>query len=140
MSSKLSNAIRKKVAQRAKFCCEYCLALGAYSPDPFCIEHIIPVSKDGSDDLENLAFSCNGCNNYKYTHTHAVDPLSGKLVALYHPRKDSWHAHFMWNRDYITMLGITATGRATIDRLKLNREGLKNQRELLAKAGKHPPF
>jgi len=39
----------------------------------------------------------------------------------------------------LEMIGITATGRVTIDELKLNRIELQNLRNLLANAGKHPP-
>jgi len=29
------------------------------------VEHIIPKNHGGTDDLENLAVSCNNCNNFK---------------------------------------------------------------------------
>ncbi|WP_072015979.1 HNH endonuclease signature motif containing protein [Leptolyngbya sp. KIOST-1] len=51
----LSSQQKRAVTQRASGCCEYCLCQAKYSPDPFSIEHIIPQSKGGSDDLENLA-------------------------------------------------------------------------------------
>ena len=36
------------------------------TPDPnVTVEHIIPRSKGGTDDLENLALACKGCNNEK---------------------------------------------------------------------------
>jgi 5-methylcytosine-specific restriction endonuclease McrA len=67
------------IAQRAHFCCEYCLSQYELSHDDFSIEHIIPTSKGGGDALGNLAFSCQSCNNHKYTFTEALDPATGVI-------------------------------------------------------------
>ena len=37
------------------------------------------------------------------------------------------------------MVGVTATGRATIEALRLNRSGVVNLRRILYLAGEHPP-
>jgi hypothetical protein len=37
---------------------------------------------------------------------------------MFHPRKDHWSEHFAWE-DY-SLIGQTASGRATISALKLN--------------------
>jgi 5-methylcytosine-specific restriction endonuclease McrA len=73
------------VAQRAKDCCEYCQCQTRFSPDPFSIEHVIPRSRGGPSRLSNLALSCQGCNNRKYTSVESTDPVTGKTVPLYHP-------------------------------------------------------
>jgi hypothetical protein len=135
----ISKKIKKFVFERAGFICEYCLALLAYSPQPFGAEHIIPVSKDGSDDEENLACACGGCNGSKYNKTHAPDPFDGKIVPLFHPRKMSWYDHFIWSPDFLQVIGITDIGRATVEALALNRIGLMNFRRALLKLGVHPP-
>jgi 5-methylcytosine-specific restriction endonuclease McrA len=111
----------------------------AYSPDPFVIEHILPRSRGGSHRAGNLAFSCQGCNGYKYTATEAVDPVSGEVVPLYHPRRDRWKAHFAWNDTYTHIVGQTPTGRATVARLGLNRPHVVNLRHLLISIAEHPP-
>ena len=67
-------AQRQALADRAGGCCEYCLSQERFSPDPFSVEHIMPRSAGGADDLSNLAFSCQGCNNRKYTSTSALTP------------------------------------------------------------------
>jgi hypothetical protein len=131
---------KQTVAQRANYCCEYCLSQLRYSPDPFSIEHIIPLSRGGLSHLDNLAFACQGCNSRKYTSTAAIDPISGETVALYHPRQERWNDHFAWNNDFTLMLGLTPTGRATIENLQLNRAGVVNLRQVLHSAGKHPPL
>jgi hypothetical protein len=50
-----------------------------------------------------------------------------------------WEAHFVWNEDFVTMVGLTPTGRATIERLQLNREGVVNLRRVLRAINQHPP-
>lgn len=62
------------------------------------------------------------------------------MAQLYNPRTDIWAEHFKWDDDFIEILGISPTGRATITRLDLNRLGLLNLRRLLVQAGFHPPF
>jgi hypothetical protein len=37
------------------------------------------------------------------------------------------------------MIGLTPVGRATIDRLQLNREGVINLRRILRAIEEHPP-
>jgi hypothetical protein len=130
---------RQIVEERAGGRCEYCLSPVAYSPDPFAVEHIVPRSRGGSHRPANLAFSCQGCNSYKYTRIEAVDPASGERVPLYHPRRDHWREHFAWNEDFTQMVGLTSIGRATIARLDLNRPHVMNLRRLLVAVAQHPP-
>jgi len=58
---------------------------------------------------------------------------------LFHPREQSWDEHFAWNEDFTLILGLTPTGRATIEALHLNRSGLVNLRRVLYAIGEHPP-
>ncbi len=125
--------------RRAGECCEYCRSQARFSPDPFSVEHILPSSAGGGDESVNLALSCQGCNNRKYVSVDAVDPVSGETVPLYHPRQERWHDHFAWNEDTSLVMGLTPTGRATIAKLQLNREGVVNLRWALHKIGRHPP-
>lgn len=60
-------------------------------------------------------------------------------MPLYHPRRDSWRDHFTWSNDFTLIVGLSATGRATVMALRLNRESLVNLRRLLGSTGKHPP-
>jgi hypothetical protein len=59
------------------------------------------------------------------------DPVTGETVALYHPRTDTWEDHFLWSDDKLLMIGKTPTGRATIARIQLNRDGVVNLREVV---------
>jgi hypothetical protein len=86
-----------------------------------------------------LAWSCQGCNNRKYTSVEALDPVSGETAPLYHPRRQRWHEHFAWNENYTVVLGLTPTGRATVEKLQLNRAGVVNLRHVLHRIDAHPP-
>ena len=130
---------REEVLRRARGCCEYCLSQEPYSPDPFSVEHIFPLAKGGTHDLDNLAWSCQGCNSRKYVSTEALDPVTGQTMLLYHPRRDRWSAHFAWNEDHTLVIGLTPTGRATVEKLQLNRAGVVNLRRILSSIDIHPP-
>lgn len=134
----IPRSLANAVALRASFCCEYCKALAAYSPSPFVIEHILPISKGGLTNIDNLAYSCQGCNNYKYTFIEAIDPITGEVAPLFNPRIDDWKNHFFWDENFVTIYGQTAIGRATAERLKLNRAELLNIRRILHLIGEHP--
>jgi hypothetical protein len=127
------------VTGRARGCCEYCLSQERFSPDPFSVEHVIPRSAGGGDDLDNLALSCQGCNNRKYTATTGIDPVSGQVVSLFHPRADRWGDYFAWAWDFTHVVALTPVGRATVEKLQLNRPGLVNLRRVLRTAESHPP-
>ena len=135
----LPERVRRKVTERAASFCEYCVSPLNVCPDPFSIEHIMPRASGGTDDLDNLALSCQGCNNFKRTYSEATDPITGSKFPLYHPRRDRWAKHFCWSEDALTLVGLTPIGRATIERLQLNRGGVVKLRSLLLLAGKHPP-
>ena len=65
--------------------------------------------------------------------------MTGKIFPLFNPREQRWLDHFAWNEDYTLILGVTATGRSTVESLRLNREGLVNLRRILYAMGEHPP-
>lgn len=127
------------VAERARNCCEYCQSQLRYSADSFSVEHIIPRSLGGTDDLQNLALACQRCNNAKFVAVEAADPLTGRSVPLYHPRQHVWNREFAWSHDFLTIQGLTPMGRATVEKLRLNRPGVVNLRRVLRGVGEHPP-
>jgi hypothetical protein len=83
--------------------------------------------------------ACQGCNNAKYNKITGYDPTTGETVGLYHPRNQKWHDHFAWNQDFTLIIGLTPAGRASVEALRLNREGLVNLRRVLYAMGEHPP-
>ena len=100
------------------------------------VEHIDPR---GGDDVDNLCLSCSSCNLIKTTATSARDPATSELVALFNPRNQIWHDHFEWIEGGLHLLGKTAIGRATIERLKMNQPRLVRAQGNWIAAGNHPP-
>jgi hypothetical protein len=137
-SVRLSLQTRQTVAQRAQGLCEYCQSPEAYCPDSFTVDHVIPRQQGGTDDLENLAWACFGCNGRKHTKTKGSDPQTQQSAPLFNPRQQSWSDHFAWCGDLQTVIGITPCGRATVETLDLNRLSVVNLRRILMKVGEHP--
>lgn len=140
----ISSQNRQQVRERANYLCEYCHSSEEASAARFDLDHIIPRSLDGSDKLSNLALACQRCNEYKYKFTTGVDPQTRSIIPLFNPRQQKWSEHFVWSADGIKILGITATGRATCDRLDLNDENnnqgwIQKARRFWIKGGWHPP-
>ncbi len=140
----VSNYIRERVAQRAKYLCEYCQSPEFISTDRFTIDHIIPQSKGGEDELDNLALACRRCNERRYNFTTGIDTQTSEEVFLFNPRRQKWSDNFMWTADGIKILGTSPTGRATFNRLDINDENhgngfIQKSRQLWVKAGIHPP-
>jgi hypothetical protein len=103
------------------------------------IDHIQPVVKGGSDADENLCLACELCNQHKWTHTHGRDPETGEQVPLFHSRQQQWSAYFAWSAEGAEIIGLTATGRATISTLALNHPLAVTVRRNWIQAGWHPP-
>ena len=136
---KFSPTERALIIQRAYGCCEYCRTPLDFSPESFEVEHIVPLSKGGTNELENLALSCGGCNGRKSDRLTGIDPQTNASVPLFNPSIDNWATHFTWSNDFSKMEGTTPVGRATVETLELNRKGLVNLRMALALFGVHPP-
>jgi 16S rRNA (guanine527-N7)-methyltransferase len=120
---------------RATGRCEYCQHPDSFASGPFACEHVVPRAAGGGDEASDLAWSCAGCNAYKADKTQALDPISRRVVPLFNPRLHDWKRHFRWSADLLLVLGRTATGRATVDALRLNREELVSLRSALKLAG-----
>src|SRR5438309_8587551 len=131
-------ALRHAVEQRARGRCAYCQSPAKYATQRFSLEHIIPRSQGGTTSLDNLALACQGCNNHKYNKIKSGDPVTNQPVELFHPRTQQWQDHFTWDARFELVLGLTASGRATVEALQLNRPELLNLRRLLYAAGEHP--
>jgi 5-methylcytosine-specific restriction endonuclease McrA len=112
-------ATRAAVRARGGNRCEYCQREQSTSPlIPLQIEHVTPRKHGGTDDVQNLALACAECNLHKGSDLTGIDPLSGDLIPLFHPRKDRWDDHFKW--DDLRVVGRTAVGRTSVRVLQLN--------------------
>jgi hypothetical protein len=130
---------QRMVMERAYGRCEYCQSLADYATETFAVDHIIPLSRGGTNELDNLALACSSCKGRKYNKLESPDPVTGKLIPLWNPRQQRWEENFSWNEDYSQIIALPSVGRATLDALQLNRPGLVNMRRALYIIGKHPP-
>lgn len=137
--SRISLALRERVRRRARNLCEYCLSDADLTGHDFTVDHIRPESAGGTDDQENLCLCCFWCNSFKKSQMRFSDPLTGASARLFNPRLDIWHEHFRWSPTTTRIIGRTATGRATVIALRLNRPTLVRARRLWARYGLHPP-
>ena len=133
----MDNALRSLVHRRANDVCEYCrLPQAASRIVRFHVEHIIARQHGGHSDPDNLALACSCCNFHKGPNIAGIDPDSGQLVPLFHPRRDQWSEHFAWNGAVI--VGLTPVGRATVELLAMNSWDRVEVRENLQSLGE--PF
>jgi hypothetical protein len=138
-SRQIPETLRQRVREAASDRCGYC-----HSPQRFVmglleVEHLMPRSKGGSDEEDNLWLSCSLCNRYKGAQISAIDSLTGNVVSIFNPRHDNWGEHFRWSADGVKIEALTPTGRATVEALKLNNELAVEVRRNWVLAGWQPP-
>ena len=117
----MTPAMRAFVRRRAGDRCEYCLLHQDDSPlAALHVEHVVPRKHGGGDDEENLSLACIDCNLHKGPNLTGIDPSTGEVVTLFHPRRQRWEDHFQWEGIYIA--GKTAIGRTTVRVLCMNSD------------------
>ena len=136
--TKISATLRRQVSERASGLCEYCQT-AEINVIEMEIDHIIPESAGGQTTLDNLCLACISCNGFKGAFELGTDPDTETTVPLFNPRDQQWDQHFEWSSSGTHLLGKTATGRATIDRLNINRPAAVRTRERWVAVGWHPP-
>jgi hypothetical protein len=130
-------SLRQLVIQRADNRCEYCGISQVGQVATFHIDHIIPAVAGGETVSDNLALACVSCSLRKGARQELEDLETGAIVLIFHPRQQIWKEHFAWNG--VQVIGLTPTGRATLQALDLNRPtmlAIRVEEELL---GRHPP-
>jgi hypothetical protein len=132
--------IERRVRATAKNRCGYCLSPQYLVMARLEIEHIIPLSKGGSNDESNLWLSCPICNRHKSDKITGIDPTTNKSCNLFNPRTQSWHEHFCWSDDGLKIIGKTNIGRATGKVLHLDNDpDAIEVRRYWVLGGWHPP-
>jgi len=129
----MDSATSELVRQRAGHRCEYCHLPQPASALRLHIEHIIARQHGGADDSANLALACPECNYQKGTNLTGIDPDTGKVTPLFHPRCDQWAEHFA--RDAARIVGKSPTGRTTVWLLEMNTGDRLRWREMLLRLG-----
>ena len=87
----ISAGVRRMVRQRAGHACEYCEVSETQVGGELTIDHFRPRAHGGTDDADNLLYSCHRCNQYKadYWPVNAGDPV------LWNPHYDPRSAHLV---------------------------------------------
>ena len=101
------------------------------------IDHVIAEKHRGLISHENLALACFPCNNHKGPNIAGIDPETGRMTRLFHPRVDQWVTHFVWRG--AVLVGLTAVGRTTIEVLAINIRHRVLHRQALIEEGVFPP-
>lgn len=131
-------SLRRLVIQRAGNRCEYCGLSQVGQEATFHIDHVVPVAANGETVSDNLALACVSCSLHKSDRQIVEDPDTQEAVKIFNPRQQVWREHFSW--DGVRVLGLTATGRATIDALRMNRTNILLIRADEEVLGRHPPL
>jgi len=139
MSQHIPIALRAQVRAQAAGRCAFCQSAEELLGVTFEIDHVVPLSAGGTTSADNLCLSCPTCNRHKAARMLGPDPLSRQNTPLFRPRSESWNDHFAWSDDGATLIGLTPTGRATVETLRMNRPVLVQMRRYWAALGLHPP-
>ena len=97
------------------------------------MDHIVALKHGGLTEADNLALSCALCNKHKGSDLASLDPETGEIAPLYHPRRDRWVNHFQVVGAHIVPL--TPVGRVTVRLLQFNQSERVAERELLIASG-----
>lgn len=137
--SSIPPVLRRRLrAEAFELLCAYCHSPEKLLGMPLEADHIVATSRGGKTVITNLCLACRTCNGHKWQITKARDPITNRLVNLFHPRRQKWPEHFQWSADGTRLIGLTATGRATIDALQMNNDLIVNLRSLWVRLGLHP--
>lgn len=139
MSSYIPVDLRRRVLAESQGMCAYCCSQATLMGVTFEVDHIIPESLGGETNFGNLCLTCPPCNRHKSQRLTVQDLTSGERVRLFHPHKQLWHDHFIWQESGTVLMGLTAIGRATVDALQINRPVIVHLRGYWVQLGLHPP-
>lgn len=127
--SEIAEALREFVRLRAAGSCEYCRISERFTLAEHETDHVIALKHGGRAVVENLALCCAIRNRFKGSDIASIDPETGQLTPLFHPRLDRWDDHHVLRNGEI--LGLSAVGRVTVRLLQMNRPTRIKERQLL---------
>jgi hypothetical protein len=134
--TRVSAELRRMVRERAGGRCEYCLIPEAVTFALHEVDHIVAEKHGGLTEAANLCLACALCNGFKGSDLTSIDPVSGQIVTLFHPRTERWEAHFVVSAARFD--GKTPTGRATARLLRFNDPDRLRERTMLQVVGMMP--
>lgn len=109
---------RDALRARYQYRCGYCGVEETDVGAELTIDHFQPSSRNGSDELDNLVYCCNACNQFKgdYWQPESVE-------RVLHPLRDPLAEHIAELKNG-QLQALTETGRFHCAHLHLNRPAL----------------
>lgn len=132
----LNQELRRLVANRADYLCEYCLISEHDTILGCAIDHIISLKHGGDSSYDNLAYCCVYCNRFKGSDIGSIILEKKEFVRFYNPRWDKWGIHFKLNN--FTIEPLTDIGKVTARILGFNDQPRLLERQLLINKKKYP--
>lgn len=131
--------LRRRIRERDRCRCSYCLTTEMNSGIRMVFDHIWPLVRGGETSFENLCLACRSCNEYKSDLVMGRDAVTGETVPLFNPRLQIWQEHFEWNLAGTGIQGKTTIGRVTVQVLQMNHPAIAIARGRWVEVGWHPP-
>lgn len=131
----ISESLRRLIYARAEGRCEYCRIDERYTGKIHEVDHIYAEKHGGDTHENNLCLCCLTCNRYKGSDLCSLDPLTGEISRLFHPRHDVWDEHFAQLDGKID--GKTPQGRVLAKILPLNESDRLTERRALIRIGRY---
>lgn len=78
-----------KLFERDRHMCAYCGEV--FSREKLTRDHVIPLSRKGKDEWENVVAACSRCNSHKAAKT----PEEARMPLLYLPYRPNWFEDFI---------------------------------------------
>ena len=132
----IDRQLRRLVATRADYLCEYCLIHEQDTALGCAVDHIISLKHGGETNADNLAYACIFCNRFKGSDIGSIIWQTKELTRFYHPRRDNWLEHFHLEDYFIQP--ITDIGEVTARILGFNQQSRLLERQLLISNNKYP--
>jgi hypothetical protein len=136
MTSYITVDLRRLVASRARFLCEYCLL---HEDDTYLgcqVDHIIAEKHGGATDADNLGYACALCNRAKGTDIGSIALSTGEFCRFFNPRSDHWGEHFSLAGTII--VPESEVGEVTARLLGFNETDRILEREAIQLIGRYP--
>lgn len=138
----ISKKVRFDVFKRDSFTCQYC---GKSAPDIVLeVDHIIPVSKDGTNDISNLVTSCFDCNrgkgDKKLTENQTLKKQKKELDKL-NQKREQLEMIAQWKLELLNIENeevnkvMEILNKSLLCNFSLTESGIVNMKKLLKKYG-----
>jgi len=135
----IPSEVRRLVAKRADFLCEYCLL---HEEDTFfgCeIDHVVSEKHGGGSEPDNLAYACLACNRNKGSDIASLAAGAMEPTRLFNPRRDQWKEHFRFTgQPECSIEPLSPIGEVSIRVLRLNALERRMERRALLEVERYP--